>query len=126
MLIPLYLSIQSMKSTTEMIDFIVNEQIRLSELSYKLDNDIKINNSDVLTAIILNNKSTRINVQESFKNIKNDINQVDEFLKEIDFKHDKLVEKVDIIRRRVIGYEAVNQSINEVHHPWMQSQLSDP
>lgn len=113
MLIPLYLSIQSMKSTTEMIDFIVNEQIRLSELSYKLDNDIKINNSDVLTAIILNNKSTRINVQESFKNIKDDINQVDEFLKGIDFKHDKLVEKVDIIRRRVVGYEAVNQSINE-------------
>ncbi|WP_345980558.1 bifunctional diguanylate cyclase/phosphodiesterase [Sulfurimonas sp. HSL3-2] len=113
MLIPLYLSIQSMKSTTEMIDFIVNEQIRLSELSYKLDNDIKINNSDVLTAIILNNKSTRINVQESFKNVKDDINQVDEFLKEIDFKHDKLVEKVDVIRRRVVGYEAVNQSINE-------------
>ena len=121
MLIPLYLSIQSMKSTTEMIDFIVNEQIRLSELSYKLDNDIKINNSDVLTAIILNNKSTRINVQESFKNIKNDINQVDEFLKEIDFKHDKLVEKVDIIRRRVIGYEAVNQSINEA----LQSQNTE-
>ena len=113
MLIPLYLSIQSMKSTTEMIDFIVNEQIRLSELSYKLDNDIKINNSDVLTAIILNNKSTRINVQESFKNVKDDINQVDEFLKGIDFKHDKLVEKVDVIRRRVVGYEAVNQSINE-------------
>ena len=121
MLIPLYLSIQSMKSTTEMIDFIVNEQIRLSELSYKLDNDIKINNSDVLTAIILNNKSTRINVQESFKNIKNDINQVDEFLKEIDFKHDKLVEKVDIIRRRVVGYEAVNQSINEA----LQSQNTE-
>ena len=121
MLIPLYLSIQSMKSTTEMIDFIVNEQIRLSELSYKLDNDIKINNSDVLTAIILNNKSTRINVQESFKNIKDDINQVDEFLKGIDFKHDTLVEKVDIIRRRVVGYEAVNQSINEA----LQSQNTE-
>lgn len=111
MLVPLYLSIQSMKSTSKIIDFIVNEQIKVSELSYKLDNDIKINNSDVLTAIILNSKSARINVQESFNNIKDDIEQIDLFLNDIEAKHDKLVESVDIIKRRIVGYEAVNQSI---------------
>ncbi|WP_345993563.1 bifunctional diguanylate cyclase/phosphodiesterase [Sulfurimonas sp. HSL-1716] len=113
MAVPLYLSIQSMKSTNKIIDFIVNEQFRLSELAYKLDNDIKINNSDVLTAIILNNQSTRDNLQDSFTNIKNDVDNVGRFLKNIDIEHDKLAEKIDIIRRRVVGYEAVNQSINE-------------
>ncbi|MBU1883901.1 bifunctional diguanylate cyclase/phosphodiesterase [bacterium] len=113
MLVPLYLSIQSIRTTSVITDFIINEQMKLSEFSYKLDNDIKLNHSDVLTAIILNNPKTRENVQESFKNIKSDIQSIDEFFKDIHFKHDELMKTVDIIKRRVVGYEAVSESINE-------------
>ncbi len=125
MLVPLYLSIQSMRSTSKIVDFIVNEQIQVSALSYRLDNDIKINNSDVLTAIILNNKVTRINVQQSFKNIKDDINQIDEFLKKLNFRHEKLIDKIALIKRRVVGYEAINQSINEALNSKNREDIED-
>lgn len=125
MLVPLYLSIQSIRSTSNITDFIINEQMKLSESSNKLDNDIKINHSNVLTAIILNNPQTRENVQKSFKNIKNDIQNIDDFFKNIYFKQDELVQTIDIIKRRVVEYEAVSESINEALNMRNKEDIED-
>ena len=111
MLIPLYLSIQSINSTSKIIDFMVNEQMQISKLSYKLDNDIKINDSDVLTAIILKDESAKVNAQDPFNSIKDDVQKIDDFLKNIEIKSDKLADKLNVIKRRLVGYEAVNRSI---------------
>ena len=113
MLVPLYLSMQSMQSTSKIIDFIEDEQMKIAELSSKLDNDIKINNSDVLTAIILKNNATRLTIQRSFQNIKDDVEQLNLFLDDVTTKHDQLAQRVGIIKMRIAGYEAVSNSIND-------------
>jgi diguanylate cyclase (GGDEF)-like protein len=113
LVLPLFLGINTVKNTSNIIKFIKNEQLLLSELSNRLNSDLKDNQSEVLRAIILN-KHTNINsVLNSFSNINTDFEKLNNFIKKSDIKNRELHKILSVLNRRIIGYRAVHLSIEE-------------
>lgn len=125
MIFPLYLSLQSMASTAKTIDFIAYDQMKISAFASKLDNDIKVHNSDVLATVVLNNKNSHEAMSSSFENIQSDIAQIDELLRSFTLQNPEIQEKLDVIKRRVIAYETVNSSLYQALQRGNKEDIED-
>ncbi len=114
-----------MATTQRSIDFIAYDQMKISAFASKLDNDIKINNSDVLAALVLNNESSHTAMNFSFYNIKKDVVQIDDLLETLKLQSPELKERLNIIKRRVVAYETLNNSLGAVLQRGDKEEIKD-
>lgn len=107
----LYISIQSINSTSKMIEHIEQKQLKLNYLASKLNSDIEINQSNILQAIILKDRDSIKSIHTSFDALYNLVNELDILIQSSDVS--ELMKIIDVIKRRVVGYKAVENSLIE-------------
>ena len=109
----LYLSSKSIDATSDMIDHIENKQLKLSKITSKLNLDVEINQSNILQSIILNDTNSINNIYASFNKLQETLNALENFTIENSIEINGIGKTIDIIKRRMIGYKAVEGSLIE-------------
>ncbi|MEA1917165.1 MAG: diguanylate cyclase, partial [Campylobacterota bacterium] len=122
--VPLILSFQSINQSSEMIVHVEQEQLRLTELSSKLEREVEMNESEILQAILLKNDNTIQNLHNSF-------NILDKYVEDLELfasksqKINGLDDVIAVIKRRIIGYKSVEKSIIEALSTQDKEDLED-
>lgn len=111
--ISLYLSYSSIDSTSNMIDNIETKQIKLYDLAYKISNDVEINQSNILQAIILKDTNSIKSIHKSFDKLQTVVYQLEKFINDNKIEIKGMNETIITIKRRMIGYKAVENSVIE-------------
>lgn len=109
----LYISSKSINATSDMIDNIENKQLKLSKITSKLNLDVKINQSNILQSIILNDTNSINNIYASFNKLQETLNTLESFTIDNSIEINGIGKTIDIVKRRMIGYKAVEKSLIE-------------
>lgn len=109
----LYISSKSITSTSAMIDQIENKQLKLSKLTFKLDHEVEKNQSNILQSIILKNTDSVNNIYTSFNKLQETLDNLENFILESKIKVKGIDKAIDVIKRRMVGYRAVEESLIE-------------
>lgn len=109
----LYLSIQSINSTSHMIEHIEHVQLKFSHLTSQLGYEVEANQAEVLNSILLNKSDTVENIHKSFHNLHYLVDSLEAFTKNINHSVADLSGKMSILQKRMISYKAVEDSLLE-------------
>ncbi len=109
----LIISYQGLNQNNRMIQAIEKEQIKLSYFANKLNHDIEMYQSEILQLIVLNESINTTNINLSFNNLSILIEKLDTFLKKSSLNSTDLDENILIIKKRIISYHAVKDSLIE-------------
>ena len=125
LILPLFLVINTVSKTSDIIYFIKNEQSVLLKLSTDLNSDLKDNESEVLRAIILNKHADINSVLSSFTKISKDFQKLNNFVNNSNIKSDKLHKIISVLNLRIVGYRAVHASIEEAINSHNEIDIDD-
>ncbi|MFH1948445.1 MAG: EAL domain-containing protein [Pseudomonadota bacterium] len=109
----LFLNIKSIGQANEVIEQIETKQLKLFYLSFKLSNDIALNQANTIYSIMLNNKDSINTMQASFEKLKDMVSELDTFIQKRTINIDGIEGTIDIIKNRMAGYIAVEKSLVE-------------
>ena len=96
-----------------MILSIEKQQIKLSYYANKLNHDIEMNQANILQSIILNDSFTMKNSQSSLQELSNLTLKLEKFIQKSEMKNSSVDEILQKIKRRVVSYKAVQNSLTE-------------
>ncbi|MBU4111015.1 hypothetical protein KJ988_08455, partial [bacterium] len=105
----LFLNIKSIGQANEVIEQIETKQLKLFYLSFKLSNDIALNQANTIYSIMLNNKDSINTMQASFEKLKDMVSELDTFIQKRTINIDGIEGTIDIIKNRMAGYIAVEK-----------------
>ncbi|MBU0720766.1 EAL domain-containing protein [bacterium] len=108
-----------------MIDHIETKQFKLSYLANKLNQDIEINQSDILEAIILKDINSINNIYYSFRKLQRIVNELDEFILFSNMRIKGLDSTLNVIKKRLVGYKAVEASLIEAIKSSNEEDIQD-
>ena len=113
LLFPLILSYENIDTNNKMLRYLSNDQINLNYYTHKLNYDIKKNQTHILQKILLHHKNEKVQELESSDDIHHDVLVLEKFI----VKHPELLSQFkntfDIIKKRVVAYAIVQQSLFE-------------
>ncbi len=102
---------KNVETASAMIKHIEKVQLRFLEISYKLAHEIEINQSNILQALLLKDINSTKSINESFDKLNILINQLDLFTKKNNLHIDDIEKIIYTIKRRMVGYKAVEDSL---------------
>ena len=106
-------SYTNITNTNNMLKLMKKEQIKLSYLSNKLNYAVKENQSKIYQSIILKTPLTDESIYTSFKELTDTIQKINAYIKTSKVHPEELSKITNKIRKRIISYKAVQDSLIE-------------
>ncbi|MDD5717139.1 MAG: bifunctional diguanylate cyclase/phosphodiesterase [Sulfuricurvum sp.] len=107
----LFISSKSIHATSGMIMNVEKKQLVLLGITSKLSHSAEKNQAEIFKAILLNDKESIQSVLNSFYEINNAVNELDTFVKYNAIEIDHINEVLTLIKKRIIGYQLVQNSL---------------
>ena len=121
----LFISYQGIEKNNKMILSIEKKQIKLSYFANKLNHDIEMNQANILQSIILNDSFTMQNSQSSLQELANLTHKLEKFVQRSEMKNSSIDEIINKIKRRLVSYKAVQNSLTEAIESKNQEDIQD-
>jgi len=121
----MYLSSKSINETTKIIKHVETKQLKLSHLASSLNHDVERNQADILQAIILKDIYSIQNINNSFDKLQKLVNRVDTFIKSKNINFKEMQDVMNIIKKRMVGYQSVQSSLIEALQTQDEEDIQD-
>ena len=112
----LFISYQGIDKNNKMILNIEKRQIKLSYFANKLNHDIEMNQANILQSIILNDTFSIQNSQSSLQALAELTSKLEKFVQTSEIKKTSVDDIILKIKRRILAYNAVQNSLVEAIH----------
>lgn len=94
-----------------MIDYIETKQLVLTTLAQKLNYDIQDNRANILQEIVAKNNNYESKIINSSNKLNDAIQKLAKFISNNNIQINPINEKIDTLKKRIIGYKAVEKSL---------------
>jgi len=107
----LFLSTKSINSTNDMINDIEKVHLKFSSFCTKLNYYVEINQTDLISIIILNNLKSIESINRSFNNIYKLVIKLDKFVSDNNIDVDEINKIISTMKKRVVNYKVTQSSL---------------